>query len=81
MSFEVVTGAWRWYIIGCYLAPDDTETIECVVTALGDRPKGTTLIVAGDLNTDLEESESNRRGTEMAAEMTEAGGYLMHGNA
>ena len=56
MSFEVVTGARRWYIIGCYLAPDATETIERVVTALVDRPKGTALIVAGDLSTDLEDS-------------------------
>ena len=56
LSFEVVTGARRWYIIGCYLAPDATETIERVVTALVDRPKGTALIVAGDLSTDLEDS-------------------------
>ena len=73
MSFEVATGARRWYIIGCYLAPNNTETIKRVVTTLGDRPKGTALIVAGDLNTDLEESESDRRGTEIAAAMTEVG--------
>ena len=47
LSFEVATGARRWYIIGCYLAPDDAETIEWVVAALGDRPKGTALIVVG----------------------------------
>ena len=63
ISFEVATGARRWYIIRCYLAPNETETIDRVVTALGDRPKGTTLVVAGDLNTDLEDSESDRRGT------------------
>ena len=53
LSFKVATGARRWYIIGCYLAPDDAETIERVVTALGEKPRGTALIVAGDLNTDL----------------------------
>ena len=53
LIFEIATGAWRWYIIGCYLAPDDAETIERVVTALGDKTRGTALIVAGDLNTDL----------------------------
>ena len=73
MSFEVATGARRWYIIRFYLASDDTETIEHVVTALGDIPKGTALIVAGGLNTDLEESESDRRGTEIAAAMMAAG--------
>ena len=35
LSFEVATGARWWYIIGCYLTPDDDETIEQVVTALG----------------------------------------------
>ena len=54
-------------------APDYTETIECVVTALGDRPKGTSLIVTGDLNTDLGDSESDRRVSEIATAMTEAG--------
>ena len=73
MSFEVVAGARRWYIIGCYLAPDDTSTIERVVAAIRDRPKGTALVVAGDLNTDLEDSENDRRGTEIAAAMTAAG--------
>ena len=45
-------------------APDDARTIERVVTALGDQPRGTGLIVVGDLNTDLGEMESDGRGTE-----------------
>ena len=55
MSFELATGARRWYIIGCYLAPDNTLTIESVIAALRDRPKGTALVVARDLNTALED--------------------------
>ena len=51
--FQLVTGARRWYIVGFYLAPDDTLTIERVVEALRDRPKGAELLVAGDLNTNL----------------------------
>ena len=73
MSFKVATGARRWYIIGCYLAPNDTSTIERVVTALRDRPKHTALVVAGDLNTDLEDAENDQRGTEIAAATKEAG--------
>ena len=73
LSFKVVTGRRRWYIIGCYIAPDDAQTIERVVTALGDQPRGTALIVAGDFNTDLGEMASDGRGTEIAAEITEAG--------
>ena len=34
---------------------------------------GTALVVAGDLNTDLEDTESDRRGTEIAAAMTAVG--------
>ena len=73
MGFELATGAQRWYIIGCYLAPDDTSRIERVVAALKDRPKGTALVVAGDLNMALEDLENDRRGTEIAAAMIAAG--------
>ena len=73
LSFQLETGAWRWYIIGCYLVPDDTSTIERVVAALKERPKGTALLVAGDLNTALDDPEHDRRGTETAAALTEAG--------
>ena len=48
-------------------------TIERVVTALKDRPKGTALVLAGDLNTELEYPENNRRLTEIAAAITEEG--------
>ena len=61
LSFEVATGGRRWYIIGCYLAPDDARTIERVVTALGYQPRGTALLVTGDFNTDL--GETSRRGS------------------
>ena len=69
----MVSGQRRWYIIGCYLAPDDAQTIERVVTSLGDQPKRTALVVAGDLNTDLGEVECDRRGAEISAAITEAG--------
>ena len=64
LSFDVVSGRRRWYIIGCYLAPDDAQTIERVVTALGDQPRGTALRVVGDLNTDLGDMACDERGTE-----------------
>ena len=53
--------------------PDDARTIERVVTALGDQPRGTALIVAGDLNTDLGDMVCDGRGSEIAAAITEAG--------
>ena len=71
LSFEVVSGRRRWYIVGCYIAPDDAQTIERVVMSMGDQPKGTALVVAGDLNTDLGEMGCDRRGAEISAALTE----------
>ena len=73
MIFEVATGARRWYIIRCYLSPDNTLTIESVVAALKYRPKGTELVVVGDLNMELEDPENDQRGTEIALALTAAG--------
>ena len=73
ISFEVANGRRRWYIIGCYLAPDNARTIERVVAALSDQPQGTALIVAGDINTDLGDMACDGRGSEIAAAITEAG--------
>ena len=50
---QLATGARRWYIVGFYLAPDDTSTIERVVEAIRERPKGAELLVARDLNINL----------------------------
>ena len=38
ISFQLATGARRWYIVGCYLAPDDISMIERVVEVLRDIP-------------------------------------------
>ena len=40
---------------------------------MGDQPKVTALIVAGDLNTDLGDVDCDGRGAEIAAAITEAG--------
>ena len=45
IGFQLATGARRWYIVGGYLALDNTSTIERVVEALRDRPKGAELLV------------------------------------
>ena len=34
IGFQLATGARRWYILGCHLAPNETLTIEMVVKAL-----------------------------------------------
>ena len=73
VSFQLATGARRWYIIGFYLSPDDTSTIESVVAALKDLPRGAAPMLVGDLNTTLTEPDNDRRGTEIAAALTEEG--------
>ena len=73
VGFQLATGARWWYIIGCYLAPDDTSTIESVVAALKEQPWGAILLVARDLNTTLIEPENDQRGTDIAAAPTEEG--------
>ena len=73
VGFQLAKRARQWYINGCYLDPDDTSTIESVVITLKKRPRGAALLVAGDLNTTLTEPESNQRGTEIVAVLTEEG--------
>ena len=53
IGFQLAAGAQRWYIVGLYLAPDDTTTMERVSEAIRSRPRGAELPVAGDFNVDL----------------------------
>ena len=73
IGFCMETGERRWYIIGCYLYPDNTSTIESVVAALKDRPRGAELLVSGDLNANLVETEGCWRGEEIAEALKTAG--------
>ena len=73
IGFQLATGARRWYIVGCYLAPDDTLTIERVDEALRERPKGEELLVAGDLNINFAEPEGDRREEDIAATLETEG--------
>ena len=73
VGFQLATGARWWYIVGCYLAPNDTLTIESVIAALKKRPMGDELLVAGDFNANLLEPEGDRRGEYIAAAMATEG--------
>ena len=53
IGFQLAKGARRWYIVGCYLAPNNTSTIERVLEALRGRPKGAELLVAGGITQTL----------------------------
>ena len=73
VGLQLVTRERKWYIIGCYLAPNDTLMIESVVAALKERPWGAKLLVVGYLNISMEEPEGYRREEEIAAALTMAG--------
>ena len=69
ISFQLVMGKRRWYIVEYYLAPDGTLTTEIVVAALKERPRGAKLLVVGDFNINLAEPEVYRRGEDIALAM------------
>ena len=64
---HLATGERRCYIIGCYLAPDATSTIESVITTLREKSRGAKPLVTGDINTKFLELEGDWRGEEIAA--------------
>ena len=73
MGFQVATGAQRWYIVGAYVAPEDEVTMETVVAAIGRKPPGAELMVAGDFNVDIMEPEGNRWAENIATDLATAG--------
>ena len=66
VGFQLTTGTRRWYIVGCYLAPDNTLTIERVVKVIKELPEGAELLVLGDFNVNLAKPEGDRRGEDIA---------------
>ena len=73
IGFQLATGERRWYIMGCYLAPDNTSTIKRVVEALREHPKGAELLVAGDLNINFMAPEGDQREEDIAATLATEG--------
>ena len=55
VGFQLATGERWWYVVVCYLAPDNTLTIESVVATLKERPRGSKLLVTGEFNVNLAE--------------------------
>ena len=73
LGFQLATGARRWYIVGVYIAPEDTTTMERVVEAIWRKPRGAELLVEGDLNVDIAAPEGDRRAEDIATELATAG--------
>ena len=73
MVFQVATGERRWHIVRAYVTPEDKETTETVVAAIGRKPPGTELMLAGDFNVDIMAPEGNRRAENIATDLATAG--------
>ena len=63
MVFQVATGERRWHVVGAYIAPEDEVTMETVINAIGRKPPGAELMVAGDFNVDILAPEGRGRKT------------------
>ena len=72
-GFKLTMGERRWYIVGCYLSPEGTSTIESVIAALKERPRGLGLVVTGDFNANLENPEGDQSEDEIAVALTMVG--------
>ena len=61
VRFHIVKGEQQWYIIGCKLFLNDASTIECVLVAVGERPRWSKLMVAVNFNDDLTGPEGSEQ--------------------
>ena len=57
----------------CYIATDYVSTIEAVVAAIGQRPRGADLLVADNFNANLVSPDGNARDEEIVAAISTAG--------
>jgi hypothetical protein len=53
LSFVVVTGSQRFYVVRCYIPPTNLSTLPKIKQALNEKPKGHTPLLIGDLNVNL----------------------------
>ena len=73
IGLQLAMGARWWYIVGVYLAPEDTTMMERVVEAIRRKPRGAELLVAGDFNVDIAAPEGDRRAGDIATELATEG--------
>ena len=73
INFQLALGDQQWYIMGCYLSPENSLTIEDVVVTISQCPRGAALLVGGYFNTDLAVPEGKAWEEYIAAAMDAAG--------
>ena len=50
VSFQLATGGRQWYVVGCYLAPNDASDLERFIVGIGQQPWGVELLASRDFN-------------------------------
>ncbi len=53
LSFQLISGATQWYIVGCYILPNNLTTTTHVKQAWQACPRGCLPILLGNLNVNL----------------------------
>ena len=53
LTFQLISAATRWYIIGFYILPNDLTTLTHIKHVWQACPKGCLPIMLGDLNVNL----------------------------
>ena len=72
-SFQLESGGRKWFVIGCYIAPNNDAMVEGVISAIVKLPRRTALLVAGNFNADLDVPEGGLCKEDIAAAMTTPG--------
>ena len=68
VRFQMVKGERQYYIFGCYLSPNDALNIDCVLAAVGKRPRWSELLVAGNFKYDPTSPEGADRDEKNSAD-------------
>ena len=71
--YHLVKGERRWFVEGQYLALNDASSIKRAVGDTEKHPCGVTLMVVGDLNSDIAEPEGNKRNGAIIAALSDTG--------
>ena len=59
-SFQLASSGQRFHIVECYLELDGASTIEDIVPATSQRPRGATMLMVRYFNTNLAAPEGGR---------------------
>ena len=71
MTAQIRAGQFKYYIVGCYLPPDDSalDIFEHVKEAWAACPKGFSPLLLGDLNLDVDFPKDNGRDNQIIKEV------------